>query len=668
MKTFYISICFLCIYATSISQISFEKNYGLDGINEESTAVAQTSDNGFVLTSSSEGYASLLKTDEYGIELWRKQISNTQGYFPTSIETTSDNGIIVTGFYGNYDVDQNIFLIKTDSNGEVLWEKTYGTASRERAYSVKQTSDGGFAIAGYIDLSDVNSKGFLIKADASGNETWTQYFGGSSYDLFYNMTITSDNGFVLCGQKNSGIIGSANAWIVKANSSGVTEWETFYPHPNESTTIYLFSVEITTDNAIVTGGYASGIYVAKLSMAGDTLWTKSLGTWQYSGSSVAACADGGIVAVGNKDYYAPETTHTILKKIDSNGNELWEREFGSDNSAYGYMVRLASDNGFYVCGKYEFNGDEGVMLHSNNYLLKTDENGQGCFNYLNELQEICMVTIDNATGKNKVIWSPSVSAPASSYNIYKETTEGFEVIGNVEATSLSEYVDLTSNPGTHSDKYMVSIIDTCGIETATGDFHKTIHLNVSPATPSGYALTWDHYQGFTFTKYRIFRGTSAGNLVQIDSIISSNFTYTDLTAPDSIALFYQVAAVKPIPCYSSSVSKDVSGPFSQSVSNLEDNGLGESVDEISANKNAVKVFPNPSNGISNISFKLFEKSDVSISILNLMGEVILETNQLEVSPGEYTKTLSTKELSSGMYLVRIKLNNLIYTQQLVISK
>ncbi|MBN2681208.1 MAG: T9SS type A sorting domain-containing protein [Bacteroidales bacterium] len=667
MKKVYLLLSLLGFCISSFSQISFEKNYGTD-LAEESFDVVQTADNGYVLVSSSEGYVSLLRLDEYGVEQWRKNINSVQGYFPMSMEITSDNGFIVCGFYGDYDVDQNIFLIKTDSNGEVLWEKTLGTTSRERAYSVKQTSDGGYAIAGYIDASDVDSDGFLIKTDASGNETWTQYFGGSSYDFIYSMTISPDNGYVLCGQKNSGIIGSGNAWIVKANSSGVTEWETFYPHPNESTTIYLFSVDITTDNAIITGGFASGIHVAKLSLAGDTLWTKTLGDWQYGGNDLAACSDGSIISVATKQYFAPEVMHTVLIKTDANGNKLWEKEYGSTNSAYGYKVKIASDNGYFVCGKYEYNSDEGIILNTNDYLLKTNQDGEGCFNYLDEIQEICMVTIDPTTGKNKVIWSPSASAPAASYNVYKETTEGFEVIGNVPATSLSEFVDLTSNPGTHSDKYKVSIIDTCGVETATGDFHKTIHLNVSPATPSGFALTWDHYQGFTFSKYRIFRGTSEGTLVQIDSIISSNFTYTDVTAPDSIALYYQVAAVKPVPCYSSSVAKDVGGPFSQSVSNLEDNGLGESVDEISANKNAIKVFPNPSNGISNISFKLFEKSDVSISILNLMGEVVFESIQTDVNPGKYTKLLSTKELDSGMYLVRIKLNNQIYTQQLVISK
>lgn len=666
MKTLILSVLFTAIYVVSLSQISFERNYGQTGVNEESSDVVQTTDNGYMLVYNSNGDVSLLRTNENGVELWTKTIFTADNYYANSISLTSDNGFIIAGYCGEYDVNRDIFLIRADSNGDTLWTTTLGGSNRENVYRARQTPDGGFAVAGYIDVTDTNSDGFIIKTDNLGNELWTQYYGSTGYDYFYDFELTSDNGFIIAGH-TTGFGTGGNAWVVKANSLGVQQWHTYYSHPGGSINFYLFGVDVTSDNNYVFSGLGGGIHTMKMNSLGDTLWTRKYGDWQYYGNDIASTDDGGYVSLATKSVYTPEGYYAVLVKYDASGNEMWAREVGLTNSVLGSRIKLADDNGFYVCGRYDYNGEYGSIDHTNSYLLKTDENGDGCINYLNELQEICMVSIDNATGFNKIVWEPSALAPAESYNVYKEGTEGYFVIGNVPVSSLSEFIDTSSNPGTHSDKYKLSILDTCGIETEMGDFHKTIHLNVSPATPTGFALTWDHYDGFVFSKYRIFRGTSSSNLVQIDSIISSNFTYTDETTLTG-ALYYQVAAVKPSSCFSSSSAKDVGGPYSQSVSNLDDNGLGESVDEVDGNKDAFVVFPNPTSGNANICFRINESSDVAITLVNLLGEELFVVNLTHLLPGKHLQELSVKDLPAGLYVVHAKINNVIFSKQLVISK
>ncbi|MFH2142998.1 MAG: hypothetical protein ABIJ97_11280, partial [Bacteroidota bacterium] len=126
-----------------------------------------------------------------------------------------------------------------------------------------------------------------------------------------------------------------------------------------------------------------------------------------------------------------------------------------------------------------------------------------------EIQEICMVTVDPASQKNTVIWEKT-DPFIDNYYINKETIVAgvYNLIGVVPADSAGIYIDDFSNPGQQSDKYKLSAIDRCGNISDLGNYHKTIHLNVSPALPQGYALTWQHYEGFLFDTYVIYRGSS----------------------------------------------------------------------------------------------------------------------------------------------------------------
>lgn len=187
-------------------------------------------------------------------------------------------------------------------------------------------------------------------------------------------------------------------------------------------------------------------------------------------------------------------------------------------------------------------------------------------------QDLCLVTVDNATGKNLVIWEKTQNEGIVAYNIYKESNSAgqYQLIGTVPNDSLSVFLDNTSNPAQQSDRYRISVTDTCGNESDLSDAHKTMHLTVSTGV-GVYNLIWENYEGFDFGSYLIYRGTSQNNLQPIGIIQSNLTTYTDYQ-PQGL-YYYQIAVLKNDTCLNTGGLKASGGPYSHSYSNLDDNGV-----------------------------------------------------------------------------------------------
>jgi hypothetical protein len=138
-----------------------------------------------------------------------------------SVRQTSDGGYIVAGVTsfgaGNWDV----FLLKTDANGNIIWAKTYGGTSSDIAWSVRQTSDGGYILAGLtLSFSAGEWDIFLIKTDANGNIIWTKTYGGTDDDLAYSAQQTSDGGYIVAGETRSFGAGTWDAFLIKTDANG----------------------------------------------------------------------------------------------------------------------------------------------------------------------------------------------------------------------------------------------------------------------------------------------------------------------------------------------------------------------------------------------------------------------------------------------------------------
>ena len=192
--------------ATGAEQWS--NTYGSSGY-EYGHSVQQTSDGGYIIagytTSYGAGYSDfyLIKTDAAGVEQWSNTYGGPELDKGQSVQQTSDGGYIIVGQTRSYCPASDVYLIKTDATGAEQWSKTYGGESWDRGFSVQQASDGGYVIAGHSKtMEPVEAfRVYVIKTDPSGNEDWSVTYGGTMLpDTGYSVQQTSDGGYVIAGQ------------------------------------------------------------------------------------------------------------------------------------------------------------------------------------------------------------------------------------------------------------------------------------------------------------------------------------------------------------------------------------------------------------------------------------------------------------------------------------
>ena len=245
-----------------------EWNYTFGGNSVDwGYSVQQTNDSGYIISGYTDSYGAgdsdvwLIKTDSNGIEEWNSTFGGINYDRGFSVQQTSDNGYIVTGYTGSYDADDtgcDIWLIKTDSNGIEEWHKTFGgtgvSNKFDMGYSVQQTSDNGYIITGdteiyYVAKSDV----WLIKTDSSGNEVWNSTFGGINYDRGRSVQQTSDGGYIITGWAASYSAVDPDIWVIKTDSSGNEDWNYTYGF-GENSGDWGYSVQQTNDGGYIIAG------------------------------------------------------------------------------------------------------------------------------------------------------------------------------------------------------------------------------------------------------------------------------------------------------------------------------------------------------------------------------------------------------------------------------
>jgi parallel beta-helix repeat protein len=245
--------------------IEWNKTYG--GTFEDiGSSVVQTVDGGYAIAGTTHPYGAgsndfwLVKTDSTGNHLWNKTYGGTDSDYAQSVVETSDGGYAIAGHTDSFGAGNSDFwLVKTDGSGNPLWNKTYGGARRDVALSGVQTVDGGYALAGWANSGDAGGfEAHLVKTDASGNMQWNKTCGGTSSDGGSSVVQTVDGGYAIAGTTNSYGSGYWDFWLVKI---GKAKWGTIYIRADGSIDPPDAPMS-TTDNATytLTENIASGAY------------------------------------------------------------------------------------------------------------------------------------------------------------------------------------------------------------------------------------------------------------------------------------------------------------------------------------------------------------------------------------------------------------------------
>lgn len=197
-------------------------------------SVKKTYDDGYILAGTTESFGAgkhdawLIKTDANGNKQWERTFGGDEDDMISSFQKTSDGGFILTGdtvsYGGSYDRYNdcylpNVWLIKTDSNGNLQWNRTFGGYGADGGRSVQQTSDGGFIMAGVGSFYDAK----LIKTDTNGNEQWNKSFGGNYWETAHSVQQTQDSGY-LFGGNSLDFSSEGGAWLIKTDANGNLLW------------------------------------------------------------------------------------------------------------------------------------------------------------------------------------------------------------------------------------------------------------------------------------------------------------------------------------------------------------------------------------------------------------------------------------------------------------
>ncbi|MFB3765515.1 MAG: GH25 family lysozyme [Methanotrichaceae archaeon] len=324
---------------------NWNKTFG--GQNEDySVSVQQTSDGGYILIgrtgSFGAGYddAWLLKIDSQGNELWNKTFGGSGYDYGQSVQQTSDGGYILIGRTGSFGADfYDIWLIKTDSKGNELWNKTFGGSGDEWGNSVKQTIDGGYIIIGNTKYSAL-----LIKTDSSGNIIWEKTLGSLGVAEGYSAQQTADGDYILAGAASN-----LDIRLLKVDSQGNEAWNRTFA--GSAHTIGHLVQQTSDGGYIIIGDTDDSAWLIKIDILGNMQWDRTFGL-NY-GQSVQQTSDGGYIIAGYTKSFSAGSYDAWLLKTDSEGNEIWNRTFGGASWDGVHSVQQTSDGGYILAGSTE---------------------------------------------------------------------------------------------------------------------------------------------------------------------------------------------------------------------------------------------------------------------------------------------------------------------------
>ncbi len=318
---------------------------------------------------------------------WQKTLGGTDLDEARCIHQTDDSGYIIVGntLSNNGDVLGNhggwdFWVVKMSSTGSIQWKKTLGGTNNDWPYTIQQTTDGGYIVAGFSESSngDVSNNhgekdAWLIKLSNTGTVQWEKAYGGSAWESANSIQQTSDGGYVFAGIAQSsdgdvsGVHGDLDFWVVKINGQGDIEWQKALGGTGED---IANSIKQTSDGGyIVTGRTSSNdgdvsynhgnvdYWVVKINSAGIIEWQKSLGGTSTEVSfDINQTINGEYIVIGyssssNGDISGHHGGKDIwVVRLNNEGEIVWQKSLGGSDQDWGYSIALTSGDGCILAG------------------------------------------------------------------------------------------------------------------------------------------------------------------------------------------------------------------------------------------------------------------------------------------------------------------------------
>jgi hypothetical protein len=442
MKTMHITLVllFICIANLLQAQTLFQKKYGGNNFDYNGNVI-QTQDGGYLFSGWTQSYGHgisdiyLIKTDGNGDTMWNKTYGTNQVEVCKMSLQISSGAYILTGYRAiTNEWKDEAFLMKIDLNGNILWQKTYGGNYRERGSTVQQTTDGGFILGGVNESFMVAGYGpYLVKTDSNGNLSWAKSYGPGDAGLDGTSIVkqTFDGGFMIFGPLKDGMNGYSDFRLIKTTNDGSFSWSKAYDIFVDEVADFVQTADsgyLMLGSNLSAQGAFYDVLLIKTDINGNLLWAKTYGgAISDGGVAMTATDDGGYVLACGTTTFDGYSGIIYLIKIDSSGNILWTSRYGDIADLRVTSLCTTVDHGFMI-------GGASVGPNVSQYdivAIKTDSMGKSLCNMTDTGVAVTSVQVQ--------VWSPSVTA----------TPGGVLTLTNFNTGPGGSVADLCMNVATH---------------------------------------------------------------------------------------------------------------------------------------------------------------------------------------------------------------------------
>ncbi|MFX0198965.1 MAG: hypothetical protein ACFFCW_22820 [Candidatus Hodarchaeota archaeon] len=333
------------------------------GLDDAGYSVVEVSTGGFACAgytmSSGAGEQDvwLVRTRDDGSPQWAQTYGGVFGDWGRSVQEVEDGGFIVVGETYSYGVGNgDYYLLRIDTEGSLLWNRTYGGLLTDSGRAVIELSDGGFAITGYtVSFGAGGYDIWVVRTDADGHHLWNQTYGSTGEDFGISIIEVSAGGFAIAGYTSSFGEGLSDIWLVRTDVNGNLLWSRTYGGPDYEYGLGI--VEVSTGGFALIGYTESfglgndDFWLVRTDVDGNHLWNQTYGGGNIDrGWSVVEASTGGFTLAGHTESFGAGWSDIWVVRVDAEGNSLWNQTYGGSVHDMCRSIIEASSGGFIVLG------------------------------------------------------------------------------------------------------------------------------------------------------------------------------------------------------------------------------------------------------------------------------------------------------------------------------
>ncbi|MEO9531482.1 MAG: T9SS type A sorting domain-containing protein [Crocinitomicaceae bacterium] len=614
--------------------------------------------------------------DGYYIEYTLENSAGCSGYSMLEVgffDPFDVNMAVTPSTCENADGSATATIVGTSSPYDVYWTTGFSeTLTGAPTSTINNASSGVY----YANITDMNGckavgKANIYDADMMVSETITPVYcagqtGSVDLDITSSGTVTSI--YWSNGQTTEVMNAPAGEYSVQIHTDNNCNFFGTYEVLDSALTVIVNDVSDNFNCLTTPSGYVD---ITTVGGIGTYTWDWTKNSSAFATSEDISGIDGGLyvctVTDGNGCEYAWNETIGNNSNVYLFPNEIVKSTCGNMDGSVDIFIDTFGDTPTFYEWSNGSTDEDLTGVAAGSYTLTYTDQG-GCTNFLTVdvaderpyQPQICLLTVDTSFTYNQVVWEKVPGEAIDGFKIYRETSVFgiFEEVADRPVALESFFMDNSASPADRSWRYAVTTYDACGNESFKSFIHKTIHTVASTTNGTDYTISWDDYEGITYTSVDLYRHDDTNGWLNIGNFPVGTNSSPD-TPPVLSGLDYIVSFNLSDPCTSTKATDYNSSRSNRSTSSANYNPGGSTVSLEDEELGEINIYPNPTNG--NV-FVYVEKAEEfeAIVVRDMNGKIIQTLNTLNVN-----NTIDLGEYSTGVYFISILSTDKIINQKIV---